>query len=206
MESKWLKEKEELERLINIEKVSYEEIGRRYGCSGANIKKVAKQIGIELPQRRKINSNETFNKGEHIHEVNPRRICPICGGEKSIKAKTCIKCMDRTTGGNSTENRMRKSTIGEKTLGYYISGQKYLTSKCTEIRKNARKILINSSREKVCAYCKNHEFDEILEVHHIKGILEFSEDTLISEINNENNLVWLCPNHHAMLEKGLIEL
>lgn len=32
------------------------------------------------------------------------------------------------------------------------------------------------------------------------------EDTLIKEINNENNLVWLCPNHHIMLEKGLISL
>lgn len=37
-----------------------------------------------------------------------------------------------------------------------------------------------------------------------KGILEFDEDTLIKEINNENNLV--CPNHHIMLEKGLISL
>lgn len=52
----------------------------------------------------------------------------------------------------------------------------------------------------------DHEFDAILEVHHLKGILEFDEDTLIKEINNENNLVWLCPNHHIMLEKGLISL
>lgn len=63
MKSKWIKEK--LKRLINIEKVSYEEIGRRYGCSGSNIKKVAKLIGIELPHRRKINSSETFGKGIH---------------------------------------------------------------------------------------------------------------------------------------------
>ena len=47
---------------------------------------------------------------------------------------------------------------------------------------------------------------KILEVHHLKGILQFDEDTLIKEINSEDNLVWLCPNHHAMLEKGLIKL
>ena len=63
--SKWESEKEELERLINEEKVSYEEIGRRYGCSGANIKKAAIRLGIELPQRRKINPTETFGKGQH---------------------------------------------------------------------------------------------------------------------------------------------
>lgn len=56
----------------------------------------------------------------------------------------------------------------------------------------------------VCAYCHNHEFDDILEVHHIKGILEFDRSATIAEINNENNLVWLCPNHHKMLEMGLI--
>lgn len=70
----------------------------------------------------------------------------------------------------------------------------------------ARRVLESSEREKVCQYCHNHEFDAILEVHHLKGILEFDEDTLIKEINNENNLVWLCPNHHIMLEKGLISL
>ena len=81
-----------------------------------------------------------------------------------------------------------------------------LSSKCQEIRTNARRVLESSEREKVCQYCHNHEFDAILEVHHLKGILEFDEDTLIKEINNENNLVWLCPNHHIMLEKGLISL
>ena len=75
--SKWESEKEELERLINIEKVSYEEIGRRYNCSGTNIKKVAKQLGIELPQRRKINPNETFNRDDR----RIIRYCPNCGRE-----------------------------------------------------------------------------------------------------------------------------
>ena len=70
--SKWESEKEELERLINIEKVSYEEIGRRYGCSGSNIKKVAKLIGIDLPQRRKVNPSETFNKGRT--DIHPTKL------------------------------------------------------------------------------------------------------------------------------------
>ena len=74
--SKWESEKEELERLINIEKVSYEEIGRRYGCSGSNIRKVAKQLGIEIPQRRKINPNETFGKG--VHKNSDKWLKAIC--------------------------------------------------------------------------------------------------------------------------------
>lgn len=38
MNSKWLLEKEKLEQLILIDKLSYEEIGRKYNCSGNNIK------------------------------------------------------------------------------------------------------------------------------------------------------------------------
>ena len=50
MTSKWI------EHLILVDKLSYEEIGRRYGCSGTNIKNVARRLGIELPVKRKINS------------------------------------------------------------------------------------------------------------------------------------------------------
>lgn len=58
----WLNEKEKLEDLIN-QNISYNEIGKMYNVSGAAIRKVAQRIGIQLPRRRKINPNETFNKG-----------------------------------------------------------------------------------------------------------------------------------------------
>ena len=90
MESKWIAEKENLKQLILVDKLSYEEIGRRYGCSGGNIKKVALRIGIELPQRRKINEKETFNKGT-IRKVT------ISEDNKEIKVittniGTCLNC------------------------------------------------------------------------------------------------------------------
>lgn len=121
--------------------------------------------------------------------------CPICGNTKTYKALYCQNCSCK-----------EKRLVPNKTLGDYISGHKYLSSKCQEIRRDAKRSLEESGREKVCAYCKNHEFDKILEIHHIKGILQFSEDTLIKEINDPTNLVYLCPNHHAMVEKGLIDL
>lgn len=62
MKSKWLKEKEYLEQSILLDHKSYEELGREYGCTGSNIKKVAKRLGIELPQKRTINECETFNR------------------------------------------------------------------------------------------------------------------------------------------------
>ena len=59
----WKSEKENLEHLINVEKKSYEEIGRIYGVTGSTIRKQAKKIGISLSPRREKNPKETFNKG-----------------------------------------------------------------------------------------------------------------------------------------------
>lgn len=88
---KWLKEKEKLEELIKSGK-SYEEIGKIYNCSGTNIRKSAKRIGIVLKPRRKINPKETFNKG-----TAKLGTCKNCGKKfilyKSHLGKYCsCKC------------------------------------------------------------------------------------------------------------------
>lgn len=194
MKVKWNEEKENIEKLIK-EGVSYERIGRQYGVTGNSVKKAAKKLGIELERKREINPNEHFNKGKHGKIKNSHDICPICGKEKYHSSKLCRECSNR-----------EKRSIKKRTLGSFINGHHYLTTKCGDIRKDARRTIEESKQEKVCAYCHNHEFDDILEVHHLKGILEFDESTTIEEINSENNLVWLCPNHHKMLEMGLIKL
>ena len=76
---KWIQEKDKLEELI-LKGKTYEEIGKLYNCSGGNIRKTAKRLNIDLPQRKKINPKETFNKG--THKV-PRKIikCVNCGKE-----------------------------------------------------------------------------------------------------------------------------
>lgn len=117
-----------------------------------------------------------------------------CGKKKSKYAKTCMSC------------RKLPTYTGDFTLGYYINGKNYLSSKCQQIRRDARRTLERSDCKKECVYCKDPQWNKILQCCHIKDILEFSEDVLIKEINDPFNLVWLCPNHHAMFDKGLIEL
>ena len=137
---------------------------------------------------------------------NPKRkkaenkYCPVCGGLKSKESALCKKCSDKN-----------KRSVEDKELGYYIGygddRKKYISCRCQHIRRDAKRALLeDTNRIRVCAYCKNHEFDEILEVHHIRPIADFDEHTKISEINSLDNLVWLCPNHHTMLEKRLISL
>lgn len=143
-------------------------------------------------------NNKVYKKRQKTAKVIEAETCPICGGKKWVGTELCREC----------ENNRRRQKKREKTLGDYVSGDdKYLTHKCQTIRKDARIFMEKESKqEKVCAYCHNHEFDDILEVHHIKGILTFDMSTKLKDINCDENLVWLCPNHHAMLERGLIEL
>ena len=175
MEDKWLNEKENLERLINIDKVSYEEIGRKYGCSGANIKKQAKKLGIELPQRRKINPSETFNKKE-----NPR--CLNCGKEIPHGNIYCDhKCQ--------TEYAYKK---------YIEEWKKGIVNGCKgkdDISEHIRHYLHDKYHDS-CQRCGWHEVNPYtnkvpLQIHHIDG------DCMN---NAEENLELLCPNCHSLTE------
>ena len=144
----------------------------------------------------KYNNHKRTGKDEYYTKEPQYDICPICGNKKTIGSEMCIKC----------RNQRKREAIKENTLGKYINGKHYLGHAVSDIRKDARRTIIESGKEKVCAYCHNHDYDAILEVHHIKGILEFDEKAKVSEINDISNLEWLCPNHHRMLELGLIKL
>lgn len=72
----WIKERENLRRLIEDDKESYEAIGRLYNVSGSYIKKLAKKFNIKITPRRRINSKETFNAGS-----SSKTICLNCGKE-----------------------------------------------------------------------------------------------------------------------------
>lgn len=73
--------KEDLENLILVQNLSYEKIGRMYNVSGSAIRKAALRYGLVLESRRKINANETFNKGITKCDTG---ICEVCG-KKYIK-------------------------------------------------------------------------------------------------------------------------
>lgn len=133
-------------------------------------------------------------------KTSTSHICPNCGNQKSNHAEYCRAC----------QTRFNSESILNRELGYYIGYEhrkSYTARRCVDIRKSARKIMeSNTSIEKVCAICHNHEFDSILEVHHIKSICSFDPHTKISAINDIKNLIWLCPNHHRMVEIGEITL
>lgn len=139
MTSKWFEEKENLEHLILIDKLSYEEIGRRYGCTGSNIKKVAKRIGINLPQKRRVNECETFNRSKKTH------ICLNCGMKPVWNGKELVFILDHIDGHASNNKRENlrcpncdsqldtyksKNKCGERSYYRYHKEEKFLLNKC----------------------------------------------------------------------------
>lgn len=189
----WELEKENLEKAILQDKISYEELGRRYGCSGANVKKQAKKLGIELPQRRKINESEHFNKGtgriiventiKHIDKEVTKKYCLSCGkelhGSRSNQKFCNSKCQNDYAYKQYIErwkNGEETGIIGEYGISHYL--KRYLFEKYNN----------------KCCKCGWGEINPYtgnipLEIEHKDG--NYTN-------NSEDNLELLCPNCHSL--------
>lgn len=73
----------------------------------------------------------------------------------------------------------------------------------TIIRKHARKVYAENNTSRQCAVCgySNH-----IQVSHKKKVCDFPDSTVMSDINQPDNLVGLCPNHHWELDNGILVL
>ena len=181
MESKWIAEKENLEQLILVDRLSYEEIGRRYGCSGSNIKKVALRIGIELPQRRKVNECETFNKG--TIKV-PIKKCLNCGKEfKQFSGYSGKYCSNKCQIEHQHALKYQKILDGDSSI-----------MRANYIPYSFKKDILAEQNNK-CAICgmepmwNNKELVFILD--HIDGH---------ASNNKRDNLRMICPNCDSQLD------
>jgi len=52
----------------------------------------------------------------------------------------------------------------------------------------------------VCSYNKH------VELAHLKAISQFDKKCLLEEVNNPDNILVLCPNHHKEYDIGCLEL
>lgn len=177
---KWKDKKSELETLINSGE-SYESIGRKYGCTGSNIKKVARRLGINLEARRKINEKEHFNKG-----TAKTAICQNCGKEFALY---------ESHGGLYCSHKCWAEGTKKKAIEEWKSGAISGHDSRYKIRKSLREYILES-RDYKCEKCgfsgvNPYTGKSILQLHHKNGD---AADT------SEENIEVLCPNCHAMTE------
>lgn len=167
--------KEELYNLIYVEKLSYEEIGRRNSMTGAGIKKMALRLGIELPSRRKINSKEHFNKGV------------------SEKLHPCLQCGKLTTNEKFCSHNCQQKYNYEKWISEWKEGKRTGIVGDYQIAEPLREYIFRKYNHR-CARCGWSEINPYtrtlpLEVEHIDG--DYTN-------NSEENLILLCPNCHSL--------
>ena len=100
--------KEDLEKYIFEDKLSYEEIGKKYGVLGVSIKKEARKLGIDLPVRRKK------PKGWKPHNA---------GTAKKAYCKTCAKDITQTFGNKFCNIECQHIYQHKNKYEYYLVNQ-----------------------------------------------------------------------------------
>lgn len=212
--------KEELEELIITQELSYEAIGRMYNVTGAAIKKTAKKLGIELPQKRSINQCEDFKKTNIARskveklsneeftkiiqtQIGWKNISIAMGYGTTVNSNIKEQILERCQKLNIKPQIQKVSPTSLKTKQELLSARKNYQSYRSSIRKLAEKTYNDSGKPLKCAICG---YDKHVEIAHIKAVSDFKESALISEINNIDNLIALCPNHHWEYDNGLLTL
>lgn len=216
--------KDELEDLILNKKLPYTTIGKMYGISDTTVKKIAVKLGIKT-DKRKIDLFERFYKELSDDDVvkiaeGCEYLSDVCNkifsmaGYKSVKRNGDIAAGDnRSEKVSKISNRLnslgihliknkRESVLLKNSIKGDVSRRrKTWGSYRNSIRKDAQKIYNESGLPYSCCLCG---YDKYTEVCHIKAVKNFSDDTPVSVINDINNLVRLCPNHHWEFDHGII--
>ena len=177
---KWDLEIENLKNYVFVEKLSYEDIGRIYNCSGNNIKKVMKRRGIELPIRSKNAGKEPINKG-----TGKKYYCLYCGKDITFAKNTTHKYCS-----NSCQQEYEYKQWVEK---YKQDNSIVKSTKWGQIPVQLRRYIFNKFENKCCecGWSKVNPYTNTipLEIDHIDGN---------SENNSEENLRLICPNCHSL--------
>lgn len=177
---KWDDEIENLKNLVFVENLSYAEIGRIYGCSGNNIKKVLQRRDIELPIRSKNAGKIPANKG-----TGKKYYCLNCGKDiTSVKNTTHKFC----------SNKCQQEYNYKQWVSKYKEDNSIAKStKWGQIPKQLRKYMFDKYQNKcsLCGWGETNPYTNTipLEIDHIDGN---------AENNSEENLRLICPNCHSL--------
>ena len=177
--------KNELENLIICEKKTYSEIGKIFNVSGGAIKKAALRLGISLPKRRTIGTNETFNRRKIFIEYKKGK-CKNCDTE--------IILYPERNNGFCSQKCYKKHYYHQYILRWKNGLENGIVGKFS-ISKHIKNYFFEKYDNK-CEICgwgeKNIYTNKIpLQLHHIDG-------NCLN--NNEKNLQHLCPNCHSLTQ------
>jgi len=137
--------------------------------------------------------------GETIYYKKSEKTGEFC------KRKLCDKCcvLNCQENGQKFKDRIReeKGFISYEVTKGFLYKQHGSEMARKYINRHSRQVYTNSGLPYKCAVCG---YDIHIQICHIKGISSFDDDVLVSDINNINNLISFCSNHHWEFDHGLI--
>lgn len=170
--------KDELENMIFDEKLSYREIGRRYGVSDTYIKKICNKLEIKLTVR----SNFPESWSPHNKGKKGKKECTNCGEQYLSTQKDSKYC--------SKQCEVEYKT--NKKYEYYLNNQEEY-EKIVEVKFLKRHIL--KEQNNCCEICENkNEWNGkpiVFILDHINGD---------ASNNRRENLRLICPNCDSQLD------
>jgi len=127
--------------------------------------------------------------------------------------KKCSKCNNivRNYRSKLCENHFQEMKLASneeyknRTIGYYRS---------KECLKHLHKSSIHAHVRGLCRVwlkhltkkpCKNCGYNKHVELCHIKSLASFTDDSLLKNVNSEENVIPLCRNCHWEFDNGLLK-
>ena len=170
--------KDILDEMINKEGLSYQEIGRKYGYSGAYIKKYAKKIGVSIPCRRKTDVIP-WNKGRYKTIVCLNCNKEVINKRGSYNIFCCYNC--------AAEYKTKKKYQN------YLNNQSEYVGK--EITYQWLKPIILKEQGNKCSICGMSTIWNQKELHFVLDHIDGDATN-----NIRNNLRLICPNCDSQLD------
>lgn len=142
-----------------------------------------------------------YNKSKNLKEFLRQLGYKGSYGLSTLPYSLILKCNQLELDLNKFSSDFKKNILSltKKELFEKRGYQKARSTIC----KHARIIYQKSNKPKKCVICN---YDKHYEVSHIKAVCDFDENTLIEKINDVDNLIALCPNHHWEYDNGFLNL
>lgn len=121
---------------------------------------------------------------------------------KVLSKRKCKSCLVSLKSNKTYCNGCSPQKRGGIILQDVIYGKHHKSSSFALVRFRAR-AKIKKLGFKSCQYCG---YNKHIEVAHIKPISDFALDTPIDLINQDDNLLVLCPNCHWEFDHGLLKV
>ena len=153
------------------------------------------------------NKLDEFSDEEFIHILktssNWEQISSKFGYKGLVNQQTRIQIRERAEKLAQQVNVSKNVDWSKVTKKELFETRSNWQSARTQIRKMAQDNYNNAGKEYKCAVCG---YNKHVEIAHIKAVADFDDSTPITEINDINNLIGLCPNHHWEYDNGLLDI